>query len=244
MSDSLPKYQTEHTPPTERAPEMIRAQFAGSTNFLAYIDVLMEEVQELTQATLDSLQYRYLNEAYGKQLDFIADIVGASRVIAGAAALGLYGFYDDAGSQGVNDALDPASPGGVFWSEGEDISADLIFPDEELYSYIKARIIKNSRPPTINNMIEYNTLLVGDPNIVLHIQEGFQTGVAPVDEPAYLNLHYDGFFTIVQRTVLTTLTKDFKPIGVRMTLSDNSGDIAFPNLLLPNSLDPTERNIL
>ena len=219
-----------NTPPSERGTDMLMSQYLNSGNMQGFLGVLTEELQELTEAGLDTIEGRYLEKAYGKQLDYIAEIVGISRAIPGAASLGLFGFYDHNPSLGLSDQNVEDSLGGVLWGQDEDVSGDLILNDTELRNYIKARIIKNSRQPTVDNILEYIELLLNKPDIKIHLQRGYVPAEAPVNNPAYYNLYFDGVFNPQERGILLSLIKEFKPQGVTITLQDLSGDIELPSV--------------
>jgi len=220
----------EYVPPIKRVTEMLMSQYYDSVNFKSYLSVLAEEVQEVSQASIDTVEYRYLSKAFGKNLENIGEIVGAVRTIAGAGSLGLYGYYEQADSLGVNDKTIPSSLGGVLYSSGSTTVADLVLTDRQLRNYIRARIIQNHRMPTIDNILEYLELLLGKPDIILHVQEGYVAGEAPVDETAYYNVHYDEAFNPQEKALLAALISEFKPLGVRLTLSDTGGNIVLPDV--------------
>ena len=73
--------------------DMLLSQYQKSVNLKKYVSIIVSEFEEVRKAQEDSIKYRYLADSFGIMVDDIAYLVGASRIIYGAAALGYFGFY-------------------------------------------------------------------------------------------------------------------------------------------------------
>lgn len=194
---------------------LLLMQYKSSPNLSAYIDCFLQEVDIINKAIEDSINLRYLSDAFGKQLDVIGDIVGIGRIFYGAASLGYFGFYDD--PQSANPSIgDAASPtiGGVYKSITDRDSADYIMDDIAYKKAIYAKIIKNMTNCCVEDVLLYIDLVVGracDTQItesVLHVD---------------IYVHED--LTQLQRIALGLLIDGVRPICTSMTLMDNHGAI-------------------
>ena len=204
--------------PRELAPDLIISQYQASPNFLAYVDAYMKEVAVLTNALIDTYMYRYLSNAYGNMLDVVAEIVGVKRYIPGASPLGLFGFYYEPQSLGHDTLTDLNAVGGKLYGLGEDTVGDLYLTDEELYRYIKARILVNTQIPTIENLYKFTDFLYGRVSPLWELQEDYSG--AP-----FANMHFDGYLQLQEKAFFSAIYLTFKIAGVKLTLSDLSGDI-------------------
>lgn len=194
--------------------DMLLSQYYHSPNLKAYIQCFLDEFQEVRDAMKDSLKYRYLADSFGVMVDDIAYLVGASRTIYGAAALGYFGFYSNPGAFPAGDDKDPTK-GGVLRSDADKESGDFVRTDTQLKSAIRARIIKITGNCSIEQLITYVDLVIGR-ELDLEIVEGSHT----------LDFTVHGTLSVAERVLMAYMLPDFKPVGVRQTLKDDSGDIA------------------
>ncbi len=208
--------------PRQRAEELIISQYQAAPNFLAYVDAYMEEISELTNAMIATYVYRYPTLAFGAMLDTIAEIVGCTREIPGAAPLGLFGFYEEPASFGHKDATKPESDGGRLYSLGEQLVGDLRLTDEELRRYIQARIIVNTQIPTVDMLYAYTDLLYGSEDPRWELREAYASNSA---DTCKADMHFNGYLNIQERAFFSAVYLRFKVSGVKLTLSDTSGDI-------------------
>lgn len=194
--------------------DMLLSQYALSPNLRKYISIFLEEFAEVKQAMTDSVKYRYLADSFGVMVDDLAYIVGASRVIQGAAALGYFGFYANPGAFPAGDDNDPGI-GGILKSDYDKDSGDFVRTDGQLKDAIRARIIKITGNCTIEQLIMYIELVVGR-ELKLQIVEGFQT----MDYIIHEELSVD------EKVLMAYMLPNFKPVGVKITLRDTKGNIA------------------
>lgn len=175
----------------------------------------MKQVDELVKAIEDTINLRYLADAFGQQLDVNGEIVGMARIIPGAAALGYFGFYDEtlAARPSIGDVAYP-SVGGVYRSDGDRTSTDFRMNDVQYKQAIYAKILKNDSACTVDDVIEWIDLMVGYP-VDTEIVEGTNTGAIFIHEE----------LPQVARTTLGLFMNFMKPVGTGLTLRDNIGVI-------------------
>lgn len=193
---------------------MLLSQYRSSPNLKAYIQCLLDEFAEVKQANEDVIKYRYLADSFGIMVDDIAYLVGASRVIYGAAALGYFGFYDNPGAYPAGDDKDP-NVGGILRSDADRESGDFVRTDTQLKNAIRARITKIVGNCSIEQIIAYVDLVLGR-TVDLEIVESARAMRYKIHET----------LSVSDRVLLAYMLPDFKPVGITLTLSDNSGNIA------------------
>lgn len=197
----------------KRGLEMLASQYNESPNLKKYIQCLLDECLEVQTAISDTITYRYLNESYGVMVDDIAYIVGASRILYGAAALGYYGYYHNPEAEPLGDDSIPGE-GGMLKSDTDRNSGDLIRSDVQLKSAIRARIIKTVTNCKIDDIYRYCDLSVGR-NLPLEIKQG----------KLKLEYIYHGKAPIADKVLLAYMIPDITPAGITATFKDDAGDI-------------------
>lgn len=201
--------------PTTEAEKMFMMQYKSSPNLLKYMRCIMKEVDELVKAIQDTINLRYLADAFGHQLDINGEIVGQPRIIPGAAALGYFGFYDEPLS--TNPSIgDDAIPtiGGTYRSDGDRASTDFRMNDVQYRQAIYAKILKNDSRCSIDDVLTWIDLIVGyecDTEII----EGVNTGTIFIHES----------LSQTNRTTLGLFMAFMKPVGTGLNLRDNTGVI-------------------
>lgn len=198
--------------------EMLLSQYKHSTNLKKYISCFLSEFEEVKQAISDSVRYRYLADSFGVMVDDIAYLVGATRIIYGAAALGFFGFYANPGALPAGDDNDP-SLGGILRSDSDEESGDFVRTDVQLKNAIRARIVKIMGSCTIEQLLTYTDLVMGR-TINMEIVEGHQT----------MNFIVHGRLSVAERVLMSYMLPDFKPQGIKITLRDDTGTIALVNV--------------
>lgn len=194
---------------------MFMMQYKEAPNLIKYVGCIMKQVDELVKAIEDTINLRYLADAFGQQLDVNGEIVGQARIIPGAAAIGYFGFYDEtlAARPSIGDVAYP-SVGGVYRSDGDRTSTDFRMNDVQYKQAIYAKILKNDSACTVDDVIEWIDLMVGYP-VDTEITEGTNTGA--------IFIHAD--LPQVARTTLGLFMNYMKPTGTALTLRDNIGVI-------------------
>lgn len=193
---------------------MLLSQYKNSVNLRKYIKCLLDEFEEVRSSMRDSVKYRYLADSFGVMVDDIAYLVGASRTIYGAAALGFFGFYSNPGALPAGDDTKPGQ-GGILRSDSDRESGDFVRTDVQLKSAIRARIIKIVGNCSIEQLITYCDLVIGRP-LDIEIKEGHQK----------IDYIVHGTLSVAERVLMAYMLPDFKPVGVAITLSDDSGTIS------------------
>ena len=194
--------------------DMLLSQYRQSENLKKYVSIIVSEFEEVRKAQEDSIKYRYLADSFGVMVDDIAYLVGASRVIYGADALGYFGFYSNPGAYPAGDDNNP-NIGGILKSDYDKDSGDFVRTDTQLKQAIRARIIKIMGNCNVEQLITYTELVLGR-TIDLEVREGHQT----------IDYIVHGTLSVADRVLLSYMLPDFKPVGIAITLADNSGDIA------------------
>lgn len=207
--------------PSSRLQDLLLAQYKDSPNLSAYIGCFMAEVDIISKAIEDSINLRYLADAFGKQLDVIGEIVGLSRIFYGAAALGYFGFYDDPQSEvpSIGDAFNPAI-GGVLKSVTDRASADFVMGDDQYKKAIYAKIIKNMTNCCIEDVLRYIDLIIG-----------FSCDTQITESSCHVDIYIHEDLNQLQRISVSLLISGVRPIGVSMTLRDNYGTIVIREML-------------
>lgn len=198
----------------KRGLSMLLSQYKSSTNLKKYIKCFLDEFSEVEQANSDVIKYRYLANSFGVMVDDIAYLVGASRVLYGAAALGYFGYYENPAAESAGDDNKPGV-GGILRSDSDRSSGDFVRTDVQLKDVIHARIIKCITNCCVDDLLAFCDLVVGR-TLDLEIVEG----VLKMDFIVHETL------SVPERVLLSYMIPDIKPAGVTATLSDNSGNIA------------------
>lgn len=194
--------------------DMMLSQYYSSPNLKAYIKCFLDEFAEVKKAISDSIKYRYLADSFGVMVDDIAYIVGASRIIYGASALGFFGFYSNPGAYPAGDDNNPAL-GGILRSDSDKESGDFVRTDMQLKSAIRARIFKIVGNCSVEQMIQYIDLVLGR-SVDLEIVESSGSMAFTVHET----------LGVADKVLLAHMLPDFKPVGIAYTLHDSAGEIA------------------
>lgn len=194
--------------------DMLLSQYKQSENLKKYINCFISEFKEVRKAQEDSIKYRYLADSFGIMVDDIAYLVGASRVIYGAAALGYFGFYSNPGAFPAGDDAKPGV-GGVLRSDSDKESGDFVRTDTQLKQAIRARIIKIMGNCNIEQLIAYVELVLGR-TVDLEIAEGNQT----------MDFVVHGTLSVSEKVLMAYMLPDFKPVGIKISLADDDGDIS------------------
>jgi len=194
---------------------MMLSQYNLSPNLKAYIQCFVDEFAEVKVAMADSIKYRRLADSFGIMVDDIAYLVGAGRVIYGAAALGFFGFYANPGAEPAGDDRIQPLDGGILRSDADKESGDFVRTDVQLKGAIRARIIKTMSNCCIEDILSYCDLVIGR-SLPMEIKEG----------PLKMDFVIHEKLSVADKVLITHMLPDIKPAGVSITLADSSGNIA------------------
>lgn len=194
--------------------EMLLSQYHDSQNLKNYIQCFLDEFQEVRQALADTLKYRTLADSFGIMVDDLAYLVGAGRVIYGAASLGFFGFYANPAALPAGDDNKPGV-GGILRSDSDRESGDFVRSDTQLKDAIRARIVKIGSNACINDIIAFCDLILGR-ELPLELVEG----------NLKIDFVYHGSLSVSDKVLLAHMLPDLKPVGVRYSLKDDDGSIA------------------
>ena len=141
----------------QRAEDRIITQYSES-NLLDLIKVYAKQLNEIEQVFVDLESIASIDNATGAQLDNIGEIVGQSRTLIDATAIGYFGFSSDATALSFGSIKDP-SLGGRFRSKREPEFGDRDLSGDEYRLFLRAKIARNHLNPTPQNIAEYFSLL-------------------------------------------------------------------------------------
>lgn len=141
------------------AKSRITSQFQDKTVVNKYIELLIDAFEDLQVVFKDLLQKRSIDEATGKQLDIIGEIVGQPREFI---AVDLYSFF---GFQGAPNAAAMGELGsllgGQFYSVGDPLGGNILLDDPTYRLFIKAKILKNTTASTPEQFISFINFIFG-----------------------------------------------------------------------------------
>lgn len=206
---------------------MLLSQYKKSPNLKAYIQNFMDEFDEVQEALTQTIKYRRLADSFGIMVDDIAYLVGASRIIYGAASLGFFGFYSNPGAEPAGDDTILPLEGGVLRSDSDKESGDFVRTDEQLKGAIRARIIKNMTNCCIEDILDFCDLVVGR-SLKLEIKEGSGKMDFIVHEK----------LSVSDKVLIAHMLPDIKPAGIAITLADSAGSIV---LVYSNTVYPPDK---
>lgn len=201
----------------ERGLENLISQYSEANNLKLYLSALLSPMNGMVEAVQGARRERAIEQATGRALDLIGDVVGAKRAVTGGASAGWWGYYEDPIALG-NGTLDDPNVGGKFYDMNLPISNDLQLGDEDFRKWIYARILLNSRNRSVENVIEYVKLLfLADEQIPFTIFER--------PERLMYGITIFGTLSPKLRAVFAKRLPLIRPAGVGVVLRDDSGNI-------------------
>jgi len=196
--------------PSTRLLELLVPEYQHSTNFIKYLQVLTDAHDEVYSALQDVKTLRYLENATGTQLDTIGYIVGQPRLTYKVLNGEFFGFLGAIGGESFGTESDP-NVGGIFLSESDEEFDFELQNDEDYKKFILAKIIKNHKRLTTETIIEVTTIITDKENF--EITQGNKS----------FNIHFNEELSGNEKLLFTTPGFIPKPLGVKMTFSDNLG---------------------
>lgn len=201
--------------PSELVSRLVLSQYADSPNLLALLDIYCKELDELKLAVHDVIDLRYIDKAYGKQLDFIGDLVGAKRTLTGIVVTGYFGYLASAESLGMGK-IDDKQVGGLFKSEGDEEYQDIVLTDNLFLNWIKAKILLNNTEGSKEDCIAFFKLLLDDAALPVKLT---------IPSRATIRVDLGRKLSLLEVSLCIAFAKSVKPIGVTMRLYDPVGEI-------------------
>ena len=196
--------------PLDKLLDILVPQYQDSTNFIEYLTIFSEQMQEIHIALEETKTERYLENAIGEQLETIGIIVGLKRGTFLTAGGVYFGFTTVIGASpfGTSSVVETS---GFFKSISDPEHTSTLLGDAEYKSHIEAKIIKNFKSITVETTIEVVRAVLG--SVEVHLTES--TLAFNVDFPFAL--------TSDQKLLISTPGVVPKPLGINVTFSDTSG---------------------
>lgn len=144
----------------EEARGRLTEQFRSKDVIDRYLQLLINQQQELEQVFKDLIQLRSIDTAFGEQLDVIGRIVGQPRELLDTSLLSYFAFDGYPDAQPYGD-LNDASVGGFYYSFGDPLTGNTLLNDEQYRMFIKAKIIKNTTRATPEEFLNFISFVFG-----------------------------------------------------------------------------------
>ena len=139
----------------ERMQGHLIGQFQDKKVIAAILEALGEELDELQTVFTDLRDKRWIDTGEGKQLDGLGEIVGQSRQIAEALAIPYFGFEDQPGAMGFEQAR--------FRDYDETWLESYNLADPEYRLVLWAKVAKNTAGGTAEDTISSLKFIFGAP---------------------------------------------------------------------------------
>lgn len=142
------------------ARDRVTEQFKGADVFDRYLQLLINQQQELQQVFKDLLQKRSIDEATGAQLDIIGEIVGQPRELISVDLYNFFGFQGHPKADSFGDFGNPVV-GSRFYDFGTPLGGNVLLDDPTYRLFIKAKILKNNTRCTPEEFLQFINILFG-----------------------------------------------------------------------------------
>lgn len=194
--------------------------FEESPVFDRFLQLLTLEPTELQEVLRQLMQERSIDTAVGKQLDIIGDIVGQPRLLLDSDLIPYFG-YDGALLAQSYGTLRNTSTGGYYWDIRVPRVGDTLLNDDVYRLFIKAKVFKNNRKPTPENVLEFIKFVFNVSRI--RIIEGVANVKFQVFSDSFSNLDATMLQYFVEKKYKSYFTP--KAIGVNydVEILDSSG---------------------
>lgn len=136
----------------------VTEQFKNKIIFDKYLQLLIDQQEELQNVFKQLLQQRSIDEAVGAQLDIIGDIVGQPRELISVDLFDFFGFQGALKAGSFGD-LNNASVGALMWDYGVPLAGNILLDDNTYRLFIKAKILKNNTASTPEEFISFISFL-------------------------------------------------------------------------------------
>lgn len=215
----------------EVARNEVTEQFKQRDIFDRYLQLLIEQQEEIQQVFKDLLQKRSIDEATGAQLDIIGEIVGQPRELIDTALVPYFAYLGYPNAQSFGD-LDNSSLGGYYYSLGDPLAGSTLLNDEQYRMFIKAKILKNTTRATPDDVLNFIRFVFNsETNNV--IAEGNAEFTVMVGKE--LSLFEQVLLTYVGYSNGYPSRFLLKPVGVRVNVGTFDSEDYFAFLGAPNA---------
>lgn len=154
----------------EEARDRITEAFKGKDIIDRYLQLLIDQQQDLQQVFKDLLQKRSIDEATGATLDIIGEIVGQPRELISADLFNFFGFQGALKADTFGDFGQPQI-GSKFYDFGTPFGGNVLLDDETYRLFIKAKILKNTTASTPEEFLTFINFMFGTTTTAL-LEEG------------------------------------------------------------------------
>lgn len=142
------------------ARERVTEQFKDKPIFDKYLQLLIDEQEEIQEVLRQLIQERSIDEAVGAQLDIIGEIVGQPRELISADLFDFFGFQGALKAGSYGDINNP-SIGSRWYDFGQPLGGNVLLDDETYRLFIKAKILKNNTASTPEEFLAFINFLFG-----------------------------------------------------------------------------------
>lgn len=142
------------------ARDRVTEQFKNKEVLDKYLQLLINQQEQIQQVFKDLLQKRSIDEATGAQLDIIGEIVGQPRELI---SVDLYSFFGFQGAPNADSFGELGSNviGGIFYDFGTPLGGNVLLDDATYRLFIKAKILKNNTRATPEEFLQFINTLFG-----------------------------------------------------------------------------------
>lgn len=144
----------------DEARDRVTSQLTDKQVFDKYLELIIQEQLEIQGVFKDLLQKRSIDEAGGKQLDLIGEIVGQPRELISADLFTFFGFQGALKADTFGDFGNPQA-GSKFYDFGTPLGGNVLLDDPTYRLFIKAKILKNTTASTPEEIISFVNFLFG-----------------------------------------------------------------------------------
>ena len=145
----------------------LATQFRESTNFIGYIKALLVEANNLEKNLSELIKDRYLDTAYGQQLDVLGEIVDQPRELVDSGLFIYFGFAGNILSNPFGSLQTSLTTGGRFIGYKEPLVGTRLLSDDEYRSFIAMKIISNGTHSRPEEVIQLFKFLFGQDTLII-----------------------------------------------------------------------------
>jgi hypothetical protein len=139
----------------------LATQFKESPNLKGYISALLVEANNIERVLWQLINDRYIDTAYGVQLDILGELVGQSRTLIDSGLFYYFGFDGTVQANPFGSWQDGLTSGGRFAYVGEPTVGTRELTDPEYRDFIRMKVINNITRSTPEGIIQTFSFLFG-----------------------------------------------------------------------------------